>query len=125
MSAVAATVRVPSPPLWRRLLGFNLLAGIVLGIVGWIVGNAIGNGIDAKSIEYYTNTAGQSDIAVLLGYFLGVAGFLIGLGFANYPLKRMLGHPPTLAEHESEGEGIRWWASSTWSGLACSSSSVG
>ena len=32
-------------------------------------------------------------------------GFLVGLGFANYPIRRMLGHPPTLAEHESEGEG--------------------
>ncbi len=37
----------------------------------------------------------------MLGYFSGVAGFLIGLGFANYPIKRMLGHPPTLAERES------------------------
>ena len=33
-------------------------------------------------------------------------GFLIGLGFANYPIRRMLGHPPTLAEHECEGEGV-------------------
>ena len=32
-------------------------------------------------------------------------GFLVGLGFANYPIRRLLGHPPTLAEHESEGEG--------------------
>ena len=43
---------------------------------------------------------------MLLGYLFGVFGFLIGLGFANYPLKRMLGHPPTLAEKESEGEGL-------------------
>ena len=35
-----------------------------------------------------------------------MVGFLVGLGFANYPVKRMLGHPPSLAEHESEGEGL-------------------
>jgi cytochrome c oxidase subunit 1 len=104
MTAIAVT---PSaPPLWRRLLDFNLLSGIVLAVVGWIVGNAIGNSIHGESLAYYSKTAGQNDVAVLLGYLFGVAGFLIGLGFANYPIRRMLGHPPTLAEHESEGEGL-------------------
>ena len=42
---------------------------------------------------------------MLLGYLFGVIGFLIGLGFANYPIRRLLGHPASLAEHESEGEG--------------------
>ncbi len=44
--------------------------------------------------------------AILLGYLFGVIGFLVGLGFANYPIRRLLGHPASLAEHESEGEGI-------------------
>ncbi len=35
MSSMAVEVR---PPLWRRLVGFNLLTGIVLGIVGWYAG---------------------------------------------------------------------------------------
>ena len=72
----------------------------------------------------------------MLGYFLGVVGFLVGLGFANYPFKRLLGHPPTLAERESEEHGLlsllqpvapttRSSPSSTWSGSACSSSSAG
>jgi len=65
----------------------------------------IGNRIHATSITYYTTESGQNDIAILLGYLFGVIGFLVGLGFANYPVRRMLGHPPTLAEHESEGEG--------------------
>jgi len=104
MTAIAVT---PSaPPLWRRLLDFNLLSGIVLAVVGWIVGNAIGNSIHGESLAYFSAQAGQNDIAVLLGYLFGVVGFLIGLGFANYPIRRMLGHPPTLAEHESEGEGL-------------------
>ena len=105
MSAIAmpATSRRPA---WQRLIGFNLLTGIVLGIVGWFVGYVIGDNIHGAGLQYYKTEAGQNDVAILLGYFCGVVGFLIGLGFANYPVRRMLGHPPTLAEHESEGEGI-------------------
>ncbi len=50
----------------------------------------------------------------MLGYFLGVVGFLVGLGFANYPIKRLLGHPPSLAERESEEHGLlRYYSLST------------
>ena len=104
-TTTAALPRTPQP-LWRRLIGFNLLAGIVLGVVGWFIGWVIGTHIHASSLEYFSEEAGENDIAVLLGYLFGVIGFLIGLGFANYPIRRLLGHPPTLAEHESEGEGV-------------------
>jgi cytochrome c oxidase subunit 1 len=104
MTAIA--ISAGRQPAWRRLIGFNLLTGIVLSIVGWLLGNFIGNRIHAPSIQYYTIGSGQNDIAILLGYLFGVIGFLVGLGFANYPVRRMLGHPPTLAEHEGEGEGV-------------------
>ncbi|MGI9184897.1 MAG: cytochrome c oxidase subunit I [Solirubrobacteraceae bacterium] len=93
-------------PMWRRLIGFNLLTGIIGAILGWLIGDVIGNAIHAPSLDYFSAQAGQNDISVLLGYLFGVIGFLVGLGFANYPVRRMLGHPPTLAEHESEGEGV-------------------
>ncbi len=32
-------------------------------------------------------------------------GFLIGLGFANYPVSRLLGRPASLREKETEGIG--------------------
>ena len=58
--------------------------------------------------------AGENDIAIMLGYILGVVGFLVGLGFANYPIKRLLGHPPSLAERESEEQGLfRYFTLST------------
>jgi cytochrome c oxidase subunit 1 len=104
MTAIA--ISADRRPGWRRLIGFNVLTGIVLAIVGWLIGDFIGNRIHAPSLDYYSAQAVQNDIGVLLGYLFGVIGFLVGLGFANYPLRRMLGHPPTLAEHESEGEGI-------------------
>src|SRR6202035_2611375 len=44
----------------------------------------------------------------------GVLGFLIGLGFANYPVKRMLGHAPSLDEREEEEHGLlRYFSLST------------
>jgi cytochrome c oxidase subunit 1 len=93
-------------PLWRRLIGFNLLTGIIGAVIGGVIGNFIGNRISAPSIDYFSAQAGQNDIAVFLGYLFGVIGFLAGLGFLNYPVRRMLGHPPTLAAHEGEGEGL-------------------
>ncbi len=104
MTAIA--IPAERQPTWRRWLGFNLLTGIVGAIIGWLIGYWIGGLIHAPSLAYFSEEAGQNDIAILLGYLFGVFGFLIGLGFANYPIKRMLGHPPSLAEHESEGEGI-------------------
>src|SRR6202046_4262815 len=103
-----STIAVPAvrPPLWRRLIGFNLLAGIVLGIIGYIIGYWIGGRFSGAGLASFSAEAGQTDIAIFLGYFLGVVGFLIGLGFAKYPIQRILGHPPTLAEHEAEDEGI-------------------
>jgi cytochrome c oxidase subunit 1 len=103
MSAVS--VPLQRQPLWRQLIGFNVFTGIVGAVIGYLIGQLIGDAIHAKSLTYYTTEAGQNDVAILLGYFFGVVGFLAGLGFLNYPLRRMLGHPPTLAEHESEGEG--------------------
>src|SRR5437588_2473457 len=105
MSAIAVTAAA-RPPLWRRLLGFNLLTGIIGAIIGYLVGYWIGGLVHAPSLDYFSSEAGQNDISVLLGYLFGVFGFLIGLGFANYPVRRMLGYPPSLAEHESEGEGV-------------------
>jgi cytochrome c oxidase subunit I len=91
-------------PLWRRLLGYNLLTAVVLGIGGWYLGWYIGHHIHGVSLGYFSDTM-QNDIAVFLGYILGVIGFLIGLGFAQYPLARLRGYPPSLREKETEGVG--------------------
>ncbi|HZE06826.1 MAG TPA: hypothetical protein VE127_16475, partial [Solirubrobacteraceae bacterium] len=91
---------------WRALIGFNLFTGIIGAIVGYIVGHVIGAAIHAPSIDYFSAEAGQNDIAIFLGYLFGVIGFLGGLGFLNYPVRRLMGYPPSLAEHESEGEGV-------------------
>jgi cytochrome c oxidase subunit I len=114
MSTIAASPTAPRTG-WGQLLGFNMLTGIVLGIAGWFIGySAIGPHIHGVGVAYYPTEAGQNDIGIMLGYFLGVVGFLVGLGFANYPLKRMLGAPPSLAEKESEDQGLmRYFSLST------------
>ena len=60
--------------------------------------------IDGKSFEF-TTAIDENDIALLLAYFFGVVGFLVGLGFANYPVSRLLGRPASLREKEDEGIG--------------------
>src|SRR5205807_5686619 len=103
MTAIAMTAPRPA---WRRWLGFNLLTGIIGAIIGYLIGYWIGGLVHAPSLDYFSAQAGENDISVLLGYLFGVFGFLIGLGFANYPVRRMLGYPQSLADHESEGEVI-------------------
>ena len=99
--------RAPEPlrrPLWRRLIGFNLLTAVALGVGGYYLGWFIGHQIGGPSYKYEAKTS-ENDVALLLAYFFGVAGFLIGLGFANYPVSRMLGRPPSLREKEAHGIG--------------------
>jgi cytochrome c oxidase subunit I len=114
MTAIAVSAPAPRTG-WRQFVGFNLLTGIILGVAGWFIGYyAIGNHITGAGIAYYSTEAGQNDISIMLGYLLGVVGFLVGVGFANYPLKRLLGHPPSLAERESEAHGMmRYFSLST------------
>ncbi|HKI66137.1 MAG TPA: cbb3-type cytochrome c oxidase subunit I [Solirubrobacterales bacterium] len=95
---------VARQPAWRRLVGFNLLSGIVLGIVGFYVGWWLGHQIHARSLEFFEDT-NQNDVALMLGYIFAVLGFLGGLGFANYPLARMVGRGRTHVEGETQGVG--------------------
>ena len=87
-----------------RLLGFNLLTAVVLGVAGYFLGWWLGHKVTAPSIDYFSDT-GQNDIALFVAYFTGVVGFLVGLGFANYPVQRMRGRPATLREKETAGIG--------------------
>jgi cytochrome c oxidase subunit I len=104
MSTAAAAPAPSSRPLWRRLIGFNLLTAVILGVGGYYFGWWIGHLINGPSFEYESATD-ENDVALLLGYFFGVVGFLIGLGFANYPVSRLLGRPASLREKEGGGMG--------------------
>ena len=107
MSAISEAASAPQPvrrPMWRRLFGFNLLTAVILGVGGYYLGWWIGHLINGPSFEYESATD-ENDVALLLAYVFGVVGFLIGLGFANYPVSRLLGRPASLREKESEGIG--------------------
>jgi cytochrome c oxidase subunit 1 len=88
----------------RRLVGFNLLTGIVLAVIGFVVGRWLGDQISGGSLAYVSET-GESDVELVLGYLLALVGFLVGLGFANYPVGRMLGRPPSLPRPRTTGIG--------------------
>jgi cytochrome c oxidase subunit 1 len=98
------TDAIAERPLWRRVLAFNLLTGIVLGVIGFYFGWWLGHQIHATGLAYIDDT-NQNDVALLLGYLFFVIGFVIGLGFAKYPLARLLGYPPLHRENEVGGIG--------------------
>ena len=108
MSTTTDAASTPQPtkrPLWRRLVGFNLLTAVLLGVGGYYLGWWIGRQIGYEGSFHYQTKSNENDVSLLLGYFFGVIGFLIGLGFANYPLSRLLGRPASLREKEGEGIG--------------------
>src|SRR2546430_130075 len=76
-----------------------MLTGLALGIGGWFLGAWIG-GQMAVGHPYLQGTD-QNDVGIYMGYLFGVIGWLVGLGFANYPIGRLLGRPPTLRHHET------------------------
>jgi cytochrome c oxidase subunit 1 len=107
MSTTTAAAQNPPPtrrPLWRRIVGFNLLTAVALGVGGYYLGWFIGHQIGGRSYKWEAKT-NENDVALLLAYVFGVIGFLIGLGFANYPVSRLLGRPASLREKEQEGFG--------------------
>jgi cytochrome c oxidase subunit 1 len=87
----------------RQLLGTNVLWGIVLGALGYAVGHWIGNRLASNVVAQVSSD--QNDVAIFLGLLLSIFGFLGGLGFYNYPLSRIAGHPATLREREEIGWG--------------------
>ena len=98
-----STVAVATPPLWRRIVGFNVLAAILLGVGGFFLGSWIGSKISAGH-DYLLGT-NQNDVRVFMGFLVGSLGWLLGLGFFNYPVARLLGRPPSVGEHEPGGVG--------------------
>jgi cytochrome c oxidase subunit 1 len=88
----------------RRLVGFNLLTACLLGIGGWYVGWFAAHAIAGPSIDYFADVD-ANELSIVMGYLCGVLGFLIGLGFLNYPFARLRGYPPSLREKETAGIG--------------------
>jgi cytochrome c oxidase subunit I len=74
--------------------------GIVLGIVGAVIGFIVGAQIGEHLVPADANTNG-SNAALIIGYAGSAFGFLVGMGFFNYPIARLLGRPRPTAEDEA------------------------
>ncbi len=73
---MSATPIAAHPPVWRRLIGFNMLTGLLLGIGGWFLGAWIG-GQMAVGHPYLQGTD-QNDVGIYMGYLFGVIGWMDG-----------------------------------------------
>ena len=97
-----AAVTAPTAPLWRRLIGFNLAHRAHprrRRLVRRLVRRAR---VVGPSLDYFGDID-YNELSVYLAYIGGVVGFLVGLGFLNYPVARLLGYPPSLREKEEGG----------------------
>jgi cytochrome c oxidase subunit I len=101
-AAAAATPRTVPQPWWRQLGPFNMFTGIVLGIGGYFLGALVIGATISKGIEAQIGTD-QNDLEFVMGMLFGLLGFLIGMGFLNYPLARLRGAAPSLREKEEHG----------------------
>ncbi len=79
--------------------------GIIGAIIGYVLGHLLGNFL---SSGYQQNPLSDSnDFPIILGYALGVIGWLAGLGVFNDLLRQMAGRPTRVVEEEEEaGTGL-------------------
>jgi cytochrome c oxidase subunit 1 len=97
----AATISSARPPRIRpAVLDFNVIWGVVLAVGGYVLGHWIGTRLAHHLSQQVLSD--QDDIAIFTGLIFSILGFLLGLGFFNYPLSRMLGRPATLREGEEQ-----------------------
>src|SRR5580700_5129963 len=85
-------------PWWMRPA---VHTGIIGGIIGYLLGHWLGN---ALSYDYAQNALSDTnDVPIVLGYLLGVVGWLVGLGVFNDLGRLMLGQPLREVVHEPAG----------------------
>jgi cytochrome c oxidase subunit 1 len=91
---------------WRVLSSPGVVAGLAYAVVGFMVGRWLGRVIGGRWPRA-GNGSDENDLALVLGYVLGVVGWLWGLGFAGYPGSRLRGAEPSTYAEERSGEGVR------------------
>ncbi|MEO6797889.1 MAG: cbb3-type cytochrome c oxidase subunit I [Candidatus Dormibacter sp.] len=78
----------------RMLIPNNPITGLLLAIPGYFFGVWLGNVFGLFD---------DQNTGVILGYTVATAAFLVGMGFLNYPLTRLLGWPVTpISESEPD-----------------------
>jgi cytochrome c oxidase subunit 1 len=88
----------------RTLFRPNVIWGVVGAIAGYFILHLIGGQIGPHSVaESNPGGSDQDDIAILMGMFGAIIGWMAGLGFFTYPLRRIRGLAPSLHEGEEAG----------------------
>ena len=75
-------------PWWRRP---GVPAGVIGAVAGYFLGHWLGNFLGGDYAR--SSLADTNDVAIVLGYAVGVIGWLAGLGVFNDLFLMMLGKP--------------------------------
>src|SRR6202521_2426822 len=81
----------------QMVLPTNIVTAILLAAVAYWAGVQLGNGLGFND---------SLNTGVLLGYLFATVMFLVGLGFANYPLARLFGWPVAPQSSGDEHRGV-------------------
>ena len=98
-----AALAAPSPPVWRRLIGFNLLTAIVLGVAGWYVGWFGAHAIVGAEPRLLRRHRLQRALRLPRATSAASSASSSGSASSTIPFARMLGYPPSLREKEEGG----------------------
>ena len=77
----------------------------MLGVGGYYLGWFIGHQIGSRGASTTRRSPTKTTSPCCSAYFGGVVGFLVGLGFANYPIRAPARRTASLREKEDEGIG--------------------
>jgi len=89
-------------PWWMRP---GIHTAIVGAVIGYLIGHLLGNVLESSNAATeYPNLAlsDSSDWPIVLGYALGIVGWVAGLGVFNDLLRQMAGRPVPVAKEEEE-----------------------
>ncbi len=89
-------------PWWWRP---NILWGLVGGAIGYTLGHLLGDYLTGTGTGLYPNVAlsDSEDWPIVIGYSLGIVGWLAGLGVFNDILRQMVGRPAVQVEENEVG----------------------
>ncbi len=89
----------------------NMLWGLVGGVIGYTIGHILGDYLTGTGNGLYPNVSlsDSRDWPIVLGYAIGIVGWLAGLGVFNDILRQMAGRPAVQTEENEVGGLARYF----------------
>ncbi len=83
------------------ILGPNVVRALAFAVIGYFIGHWFGNALT----DHYQQVvnSGDNNVSIIVGYLVGVIGWIGGIGALSYPLSKMTGREEALAPQRALG----------------------